>query len=807
MSLKEYIDDDYNIKENVNLDELDIKIVNELTNYSFDLYDKLSDSKLKELVLYNCSVLREMDDSRIIEIFKDEEFVEQLIQQCPKFILYIRGVNITSEKYKNYIMDIFSQKITTKTVELGAIYKNISEDMQMDYELCSNLLKKNIYYFGKIKNHELKNNDKLLYQYLYQYPQNFIDYVDRLNNILDEKLLLKILENNMNNLYKLDSSNPIVKNSLDIVNLLKNKYSLNNIEELKASFIVENDFFNMGTDVIISILRYDNESKDIIDSIIKNGTTEYFNYYMELYFQSHERNIESIQRAMLTYPQVELLIKDIKDKKIVVNYDNLEKVINNNECFKITSVEELNNFDNILKSKIDETLISSTNKNEILNGLLSIICNKNLDEIKDFYDNYLSGDIIEYKKICKERNVEYSLEEFEKILEIIKKITEEENLSKCGEIIKNQDFPIINLEDIKEKICNSFSKIYNDNFIDLKAQKSRIEKGVEIIDLEGQKFSMLIHRIFNFDFNMTSLAKELLENPNRWNELEGTNNISTSYISEKKIVGVFRALQKSSNAEFIHFDNEEEKQEFIRKGVQESIDIMNGKITSKIADESVFYGFTDISKSCINKMAPTDMMVEHGKKKYGTQSSTTNFMNPDDMAYWTSQTYWNEVAVNRYSTTDNSRLQPTCIVCFDGVINDNSILAAKSFGIPIVNIDRKKYFQRNQNELFENLDLLLNTGDKKYVKDIFYTLSYEKLVNFIPLLVEEINTRNLPNSSEIYNEIISNMEHFIKYSARGSVGGEKTIKEINVRMNKYLEYLKMEVLNKGNLKEEIPLKK
>ena len=75
-------------------------------------------------------------------------------------------------------------------------------------------------------------------------------------------------------------------------------------------------------------------------------------------------------------------------------------------------------------------------------------------------------------------------------------------------------------------------------------------KGVKVLKLSGQSFNICVHRVFNFDFNMNGIANEILNNPEQWSLSEGSNTISTTLITDRKIAALFRPLQREHESRF-----------------------------------------------------------------------------------------------------------------------------------------------------------------------------------------------------------------------------------------------------------------
>ena len=144
----------------------------------------------------------------------------------------------------------------------------------------------------------------------------------------------------------------------------------------------------------------------------------------------------------------------------------------------------------------------------------------------------------------------------------------------------------------KQRISSMYSKTYNQEMLDLTDETLDRENvdGVEVIKLNGQSFNLCIHRIFNFNFDMNGITQQLIEDPSMWSKMEGSNTISTTLITDKKIAGLFRTLKKNSATEMVVLKDEAEAKAFVEKGQARDLAIYEGEELREIDPEAVFYG-------------------------------------------------------------------------------------------------------------------------------------------------------------------------------------------------------------------------
>ena len=248
---------------------------------------------------------------------------------------------------------------------------------------------------------------------------------------------------------------------------------------------------------------------------------------------------------------------------------------------------------------------------------------------------------------------------------------------------------------------------------------------------------------------MNNITNEIINNPKQWNLTEGSSTISTTLITDKKIAAIFRPLKKDSSTPMILLDTEDKKAEYERKTKEEATQIYEGERLNEIDSDAVFYGFTQISTNGIIKMDSSDMMVEHGKGHLETNTSNCRFRSSEDLAYWTSPDYWNEVAQKRKETdiekseelrkqNGTDRMLPSCIVCFDGNINEQSLLAARTHKIPVLMIDRQQYLDLNKQKLEMARQEFSSSLSPEALKEIFYRQSYYEIAKEMPNIIDII---------------------------------------------------------------------
>ena len=372
---------------------------------------------------------------------------------------------------------------------------------------------------------------------------------------------------------------------------------------------------------------------------------------------------------------------------------------------------------------------------------------------------------------------------------------------------------ICDIEETKKKISEMYSECYNKEMLNL--DDSTLEHseydGVDVIRLNGQSFNICIHRIFNFDFNMNSITNEIINNPEQWGLTEGSNTISTTLITDKKIAALFRPLQKSDATPLILLDTEEKEKEYERKNREKSKQIYDGERLAEIDNDAVFYGFTQISTNGIIKMDSSDMMIEHGKGHLEANSSHCRMRSSEDLAYWTRPDYWNEIVQKRKETdidkstalrnqNGTDRTMPSCIVCFDGHINEKSLLATRIHKIPILMIDRQQYLDLNNQKLEMARQEFSKALTPEAMKEIFYRQPYYDVVKEMPNMISIIKNNqevSLENKKIALEYLAYLGQHFIEQSS-GYINNVP-VEEYNKKMQEYINDIDIELQGNDTL--------
>ena len=508
---------------------------------------------------------------------------------------------------------------------------------------------------------------------------------------------------------------------------------------MNAKLLSDSVIKDFGYDVVLDVLKYNTDAYKTIINSIENKDSElkqWIHYLKSL--PIYDKNI--LHMALVNYSNMNSLISGLLSDNVVLDEDgliNLKRVLIDNNKYEVNTVNELNNYDKHIKKALDNN-IKSANINVVREGILEKLFNISLSETRDIFNKfglYCSDYMNLY--ILKDNGL--SLED-EAIIELIRIILDADDAEELKEQFKevvNYGYIRCSLDSIVTKLKKYYSRQlklcltkfekdskdvnystinnldYN-SIINIKGDYINKDKEISVYELEDCKFNLLVYCAPKLDEHF-NYGVDLYNHPELWNTMNN-NILSMNMISD------------------IHYGcvNHGDKNQ-------------------------VYYGFNNISDSSLVYMSRRNMDVEHDISNLTVTDNGSEYMLPN-MLQLVSTSY-NTVGIN-IDTNDSSnysnRIQPSCIVCFDGEINDNSIVAATYFDIPIYVINRDKYSYRNEKILEKYVDdYVLSKNDIEELFSIRYlslTQKYNILLNN-KKYVEEI--KKIISSYKIHNDISS----------------------------------------------------
>ncbi len=775
----------------------------------------------KKVLLIDTKYIGDVFD--VGELLKDKKFAKELIDKDNDVLLELRGISISDDYIKNLTISyIRGERIAKKGSRLEKakqknIYLSAIKEVREDHELAEYLIKQNINYLPYIEDSSIKNNPQYIIQYVKANPNSFLKYYKRNPNILTAEVLETVLKYDFQNYKLIDKENPLMEQfykSIERIKEIRPELKMDN-PNLRYELLMDPAFINMDINIINSLLEYNTGNVDKIIKIKEDGKLDYLMKYIEQYNRLYGNNLENIQNAIASFESIqELLINTNNFEGILIDESKIKTIISTGNKFDINTLDDLQEYDKKVKEYFFKKINQSTNLEEIKQIYAEMLFNTSSEELKKFDEEYCNCNINELQEYANKQYIDSPIsEEFKRRYEIYNGIKNIQNIDELKKFFDSMPLTICDIEETKKKISKMYSEGYNNEMLNL--DDSTLEhseyEGVDVIRLNGQSFNICIHRIFNFDFNMNSIANEIINSPEQWNLIEGSNTISCVLSTDKKIAALFRPLQKSNATPLILLDTEEKEQEYNRKIREKSKKIYDGEVLEEIDDDAVFYGFTQIPTNGIIKMDSSDMMVEHGKGHLEVNSSHSRMRSSEDLAYWTAPDYWNEIVQKRKETDiDKSkelreqkgtdRMLPSCIVCFDGHINEKSLLAARIHKIPILMIDRQQYLYLNKQKLEMARQEFSRKLTPEAMKEIFYRQPYYDVVREMPNMISIIKNNqevSLENKKIALEYLAYLGQHFIEQSSGYII--DVPVEEYNKKMQEYINDIDIELQGNDTL--------
>lgn len=803
----------------------DIEFVIQMLEKEPSIMMDLPQDVQKKVLLKDSKYIKDVFD--VAEILADEKFAKELVDKDNDVLLSLRGASIKSDYINNLIISYIKGD---KEPEYGSkLYKRMSIDpltlysfgtkeVQQNQDIIEYMLDIDIGYLSRVKNKDIiQNKNEYLIKYLIKQPWRFEEYFDEIKDIMTPEVVESALKNNFQNYKLIDKDNPLMEQfykSIDRIREIRPELKMEN-PNLRYELLMDSDFVNIDINIINSLLEYNTGNVDKIIQIKNDGKLDYLVKFIEQYNGLYGNNIENIQNAITSFEKIQdLLVNTNNFEGILLDDSKLKTLIATENKFGINTLDDLQNYDIKVKEYFLEKIEQSSSLDEVKQIYMEMLFNSSTQDFEKFYKEYCNNSIDELQKYAQENNIDSPIgDEIKKRNELFLKIQNIENIDELKTFFENIPLTTCDIEEAKKEISKIYSQVYKSEMLDLNNTSLEHEDydGVDVIKLNGQSFNICIHRIFNFDFNMNNITNEIINNPKQWNLTEGSSTISTTLITDKKIAAIFRPLKKDSSTPMILLDTEDKKAEYERKTKEEATQIYEGERLKEIDSDAVFYGFTQISTNGIIKMDSSDMMVEHGKGHLETNTSNCRFRSSEDLAYWTSPDYWNEVAQKRKETdiekseelrkqNGTDRMLPSCIVCFDGNINEQSLLAARTHKIPVLMIDRQQYLDLNKQKLEMARQEFSSSLSPEALKEIFYRQSYYEIAKEMPNIIDiiknnqEVTTENKRMSLE-YLAYLG--QHFIEQSSGYII--DVPVEEYNQEIQKYIQSIDLELQGHDSL--------
>lgn len=772
----------------------------------------------KKVLLKDSKYIKDVFD--VAEILADEKFAKELVDKDNDVLLSLRGASVKSDYINNLIIayikgdkepEYGSKLYKRMLIDPMILYSFGTKEVQQNQDIIEYMLDIDIGYLSRVKNKDIiQNKNEYLIKYLIKQPWRFEEYFDEIKDIMTPEVVESVLKCNFQNYKLINKDNPLMEQfykSIDRIKEIRPELKMDN-PNLRYELLMDSDFINMDINIINSLLEYNTGNVDKVIQIKNDGKLDCLLKFIEQYNGLYGNNLENIQNAIISFEKIQdLLVNTNNFEGILLDDSKLKTLIATENKFGINTLDDLQNYDIKVKEYYLEKIEQSSSLDEVKQIYMEMLFNSSTQNFEKFYKEYCNNSIEELQKYAQENNIDSPIsDEIKKRNELFLKIQNIENIDVLKTFFENIPLTTCDIEEAKKEISKMYSQVYKSEMLDLNdtSLEHADYDGVDVIKLNGQSFNICIHRIFNFDFNMNNITNEIINNPKQWNLTEGSSTISTTLITDKKIAALFRPLQKDSSTPMIKFDTEEEAEKFKRNAIEKSTQIYEGERLTEIDENAVFYGFTDMATNGIIKMDSSDMMVEHGKGHLETNSSNCRIRASEDLSYWTEPDYWNEVVQKRKETdidkaielrnqNGTDRTLPSCIVCFDNNINEQSLLAAKTHKIPILMIDRQLYLDLNKQKLELARKDFSNSLSPEAMKEIFYRQPYYKIAQEMPTIIDIIknNQEATTENKRIGLEYLAYLgQHFIEQSSGYII--DVPVEEYNKQIKKYIQSIDLE---------------
>lgn len=503
----------------------------------------------------------------------------------------------------------------------------------------------------------------------------------------------------------------------NLLTLLKKEPSKGFIyTKLKELIININDDDEKEAEKPISVMR----------SLYQNNEEFYLNTNLNLFKAKNFNKLIKHKSIffLLTryYNYADLMIKIIDNKEDI--YDKLESIIKilysnkkriDDRLFIVLKTLYDNDITNIEDRELP-ILIYNIIKKPILK-----LDKRNISNYEDLYNEYLDNKIIEendgenLKKLFYERYYKLTDTEVEKLLK-------EFNHDLDRLIINDEELKYINVINYLNKINSAKNKeellkIVNDTELSIK-EGIQLEEKIKDIYIRNFKNNLLkLDTLTSKKIKLHNVEFTVLEVNDDFNLLiHSTNAVNNLELKEHDYYKSWRENKNETNHTIscCHISNN------------------NFKCASS---KGVIFGFTNFENESLLGMLHNDMGTQSQKDEINATKFTSTYCLNDTLDKKT--TGYSEVILERNIINDEEidKLKPNCVVVFNTIEKDDlmeSILAAKQLNIPIVYIDKQKFFRQAMDKKFQDVRYDSNNKEELFSDYIDLLLRYD-----LPISEEE----------------------------------------------------------------------
>lgn len=553
--------------------------------------------------------------------------------------------------------------------------------------------------------------------------------------------------------------------------------NLEAIPAYREKLLANNVISSVGCKIILELLEYNSGASSILVDALSSGDgliVQWIKYVEKL--PIYDKKI--LHFAVLSYANSKQLIETLVVGNVKLNdkqLQNLSEILVQRNKYMVRDLTSLTDYQDYRNSVLKGEM-GSNEVAHVKDSILEILFNASYSETLNIFKVY-GLKSLEFIEILRDKEV-ISVEDKASLI-IIQEILDTNDvdelrvkfneITKLGEIrslfeLENRIKKYFGHElksslfkaDGKEQTGVSYSQVAGIDVPGMKniyGQPISSDNIIQVVNLEGIDFNLIIHKLHNFDSKFSGFARKIIEDPSMWNNLEGASTLSTSLISNQHMLCVGHG-----------------------------------------SEDAVYYGFNDISDNSLMLMGRSDIYVEHGGRKLEPTSNSNEFMIPDVLQMCSIS--YNEIALDRKSGESlafDHRLQPNCIICFDGKINDESKRAAQYFNIPIYMVHQQIYGQKNQMVMQQYQNGEIDTFGLEDAKKILYSKigvledRYKLFLN----LADKALEKSLIDGNE-YTQILEEGRRLIIYYSTQNSIDNIDLNEITRRVNYVEQFKKLE---------------
>jgi len=502
---------------------------------------------------------------------------------------------------------------------------------------------------------------------------------------------------------------------------------IDNIEEMYTTFgdkvfdgielLTKECEQSLGKENVYNLIKYYVYAGEKIEIGKILESPEVYKFYEEFrkrLFKEKQMKVMDVRDSIVEFNDNTNLIKECTEAELNLQEEELLKAVLKEKNVEIESKEDLSNFPQKRQEKIEE-MINKDSENALI-YLLTGMTQKEYDEKLKLYinDKQINSTINDFDELDSDLSIIKAVNEFIELIRAMEEDKRKDTLKTYNKELANEFSESGSMiasvrsvfEDIDIKLRRTYGKELSESLTEYKLPDAKFDekdREVEIIELKGEEFKLLIHGIDAYGEGTGKFEKRAV----------GKSYICTSLISDKKL------------------DRAEAKR---------------------------YYGFRNIGSNAL---------IQQGKSDIDSYAQNTNSLEVSalygvefDIADdFNEGEDYNEIDLWREYLGDDGKMRdiwPEYIVCFNNVTQEDKE-EAKHLGIPIVLINEKAY----EKNIKKNKEIQEDVNKEESVEQI--PQEYAKTQkSMLEILKESANKCSALAQQEALMKIVSEMEKQLK---------------------------------------------